>query len=102
MGGKSLFHANMKCGFSPTNIVKFYGSVTLRASLQNEIMTYLHFSGLNSLQRQYYLYIILLLMVMLFGPWLEPRKIQEFYKMMQFFKDFENKSEKTLCKKCIF
>ena len=60
------------------NIVKFYGSVTVRTNLQNEIMAYLHFSVLNSLQSQYHLfYIILLLMFMLCGPWIKPRKIQE-------------------------
>ena len=32
------------------NIVKFYGSVTVRPSLQKEIMAYLQFSELNSLQ----------------------------------------------------
>ena len=65
--------------FVTHNIVKFYRSVTLTASLQNEIMTYLHFSELNLLQRQYHLlYIMLLLIVML-----------NFYKTMQFFNDFE-------------
>ena len=59
------------------NIVKFYGSVpvTVRASLQNEIMAYLHFSELNSLQSQYHLFYISL-MFMLCGPWIKPRKIQ--------------------------
>ena len=62
------------------NIVKFYGSVTVRTSLQNEIRAYLHFSELNSLQfqSQYNLfYIILLLLFMLCGPWIKPRKIKE-------------------------
>ena len=64
------------------NIVKFYGSVivTMRASLQNEIMAYLHFSELNSLQfqSQYNLfYMILLLLFMLCGPGIKPRKIKE-------------------------
>ena len=61
------------------NIVKFYGSVTVRTSLQNEIMAYLHFSELNSLQfqSQYNLfYMILLLLFMLCGPWIKPRKIK--------------------------
>ena len=68
------------------NIVKFYGSVTVRASLQNEIMAYLHFSELNSLQSQYHLfYMILLLMFRLCGPWIKPRKYKN--KKMQFFND---------------
>ena len=77
------------------NIVKFYGSVTVRASLQNEIMAYLHFSELNSLQIQYHLFYMILLMFMLCGPWIKPRKIQEF-KKMQFFNDFKNSFKKTL------
>ena len=40
------------------NVVMFYGSVTLRVSLQNKIMTYLHFSELNSLPSQYSLFYI--------------------------------------------
>ena len=62
------------------NIVKFYGSVTVRTSLQNGIMAYLHFSELNSLQfqSQYNLfYMILLLLFMLCGPWIKPRKTKE-------------------------
>ena len=88
MGGKSCFCADAKCGFSqPQHCEVFYGSVTLRMSLQNEIMAYLHFSELNSIQWQYHLfYMILLLKIMLFGPWAKPRKYRIFL-LMQFFND---------------
>ena len=42
------------------NIVKFYGSVTVRTSLQNEMIAYLHFSELNLLQSQYHLFYMIL------------------------------------------
>ena len=56
-------------------------------------MAYLHFSELNSLQfqSQYNLfYMILLLLFMLCGPWIKPRKI-----IIKIFNDF--KIRKKLC-----
>ena len=50
------------------NIVKFYGYVTLRVNLQNEIMTYVPFSELKSLQSQYHLF------------YLEPKNILYFFE----------------------
>ena len=79
MSGKYLVSTRMRnVVLVNRNIVKFYGSMTVRASLQNKIMASLHFSELNSLQSQYHLfYMILLLMFMLCGPWIKRREIQE-------------------------
>ena len=56
MGEKKFLRERKTWILVNCNIVKFYGSVTLRASLQNEIMAYLHFSEFNSLQSQYHLF----------------------------------------------
>ena len=63
--GEIFFSCERKMWFLVNcNIVKFYGSVTLEfeGKSPEQIMAYLHFSELNSLQSQYHLFYILLLM----------------------------------------